>query len=397
MKRKILLRHAVALGAAAAVTCSVVTGAVVYHVTRPSGELSEIYASLAEAQTIVDHRFVGEYDTEELRNYVMTGYAGGLGDRWTSFMSEEYYQNYLNSTADSTVGIGVTVQEKKKDDESTVLRVTEVAHASPAEKAGFGAYDEIVAIEGKTIDALGGYEKAVDHVRGEAGESVTLQVQKYKTGEQTNITVTREEYDQIHVVPRMLDGSIGYIEIEKFTDQTDEQFVKAFETLKNDGAKAFIFDLRNNPGGQLDALVECLDPLLPEGMIISLKNKQGETQEYTSDKKECNLPMAVMINKDSYSAAEFFAAALQEYDKAVVVGEKTCGKGYSQQSFPLSHGGCLNISTNCYYTPKGESLIGKGVIPDVAVSLKEEDLQRFEVLTDAEDTQLQAAIQALKS
>lgn len=397
MKQKISLRRAVALGTAAAVTCSVVTGVVVYNVTRPGGELAELYDSLAEVQEIVDERFVGEYDEEELRDYVLTGFAGGLGDRWTSYMTEEYYQSYLESAADSTVGIGLTVREKTDDEENTVLQVTAVAHGSPAEEAGFGAYDEILAVNGETIDTLGGYESAVEHIRGQEGESVTLSVKQYETGDTIDIVVTRAEYEQIHVISRMLENNIGYIEIEKFTEQTDEQFIAELEKLQEQGAQALIFDLRNNPGGQLTALVNCLDALLPEGRIISLENKQGKTEEYTSDANEVDLPMAVMINEESYSAAEFFAAALQEYDKAVIVGEQTCGKGYSQQTFPLSGGGCLNISTNCYYTPKGESLIGKGVIPDVQVSLSEEALERFEVLTDSEDTQLQAAIEALKS
>ena len=195
----------------------------------------------------------------------------------------------------------------------------------------------------------------------------------------------------------MLDNNIGYICIERFTDQTDEQFQKALDSVMEQSAEKLIFDLRNNPGGQLTALVHCLDPLLPEGDIISLKNKQGKESKYTSDGEEVNLPMAVIVNEDSYSAAEFFAAALQEYGKAEIVGEKTVGKGYSQQGFPLSNGGCLNLSTNCYYTPKGVSLIGKGVTPDKEVELSEEKTERFYVLSDKEDDQLQAAISVLTS
>ena len=395
MKRKISLRRAIALGAAAAVTCSVLTGVGVYHWVRPSGELEDVYASLAEAQYIVDRAFVGDYDKQDVRDAVMIGYAGGLGDRWTSFMTEEHYQNYLESVAESTVGIGITVRQNTEEEQTSLL-VLHVAHASPAEQAGFGPYDEIIAVNGKTIDELGGYEKAVDQIRGNVGESVTLRVRKYETGEQKDLTVVREEFEQIHVASRMLPDDIGYLAIEQFTDQTDEQFEAQLEELKKQGAQALIFDLRNNPGGQLDAMVNCLDPLLPEGDIISLKSKQGETTEYTSDKNECELPMAVIVNPDSYSAAEFFAAALQEYEKAVIVGEQTFGKGYSQQGFPLSGGGCLNISTNCYYTPKGESLIGKGVVPDVIVPMEKEDLERFEVLEDSEDDQLQAAIKAVR-
>lgn len=397
MKYTVSLPRAAAVGALAAVTCSLVTGLAVYGAVRPNHGLSELYGSLAEVNAIVENEFVGEYDIDELRDYMLTGYADGLGDRWTSYMTPEYYENYLDTTAQSTVGIGVTVSEQKKQDGGTVLRVEHVAQQSPAQQAGIGVYDEIYAIDGKTIDEWGGYQGAVDAVLGEEGKTVTLSISRYQTGEKTDIAVTRQEYEQIHVTSRMLDEDTGYIAIERFTEQTDEQFSKALDGLQQEGAQRFIFDLRDNPGGQLGALIHSLDVLLPEGNIISLESKKGEVKKYTSDAGELDLPMAVIVNADSYSAAEFFAAALQEYGKAVIVGEQTVGKGYSQQSFPLSNGGCLNLSTNCYYTPNGESLIGKGVVPDVPAQLSEEKKEKFAVLTDKEDDQLQAAVSAVKS
>ncbi len=397
MKDKVSLPRALALGALTAATCSLVTGLVVYGAVHPAGELGELYDALAEVQGIVDDQFVGAYDSAELKDYMLTGYANGLGDRWTSYMTEEYYESYLESSAETTVGIGVTVSYQEKDDGSHVLKVESVAHQSPAESAGIGAYDEIYAVDGKTIDELGGYDEAVTAVRGEEGQSVTLGIRRYQTGVQEDIAVVRQDYEQIHVTARMLEDDIGYICIERFTDQTDEQFAEALQEMQDAGAQKLIFDLRDNPGGQLGALINCLDPLLPEGRIISLESKQGKVSEYTSDAAEVNLPMAVIVNAESYSAAEFFAAALQEYGKAEIVGEQTVGKGYSQQSFPLSNGGCLNLSTNCYYTPKGESLIGKGVVPDVAAALSDEKKARFAVLTDSEDDQLQAAITAVQA
>ena len=394
---KLSLPRVLLVGVIAAAVCSTVTGLLVYHAVRPSGELAEVYDALNEAQRIVDSEFVGAYETDELRNYVLTGYASGLGDRWTSYMTPEYYADYLKSKADSTVGIGVTVRESEKEDGSSAVRIIKVAHRSPAEKAGIEPYDEIIAVGGKTIAEWGGYEKAIDAMLGEKGEQVTLRLRSYRTGEQETLTVTRQEYEQIHVDARMLDDSIGYIAIETFTDQTDEQLEQAIGDMQKKGAERLIFDLRNNPGGQLEALIQSLDPLLPKGNIISLKDKKGGTKVYSSDAKELDLPMAVLVNADSYSAAEFFAAALQEYGKAKIVGEKTVGKGYSQQGCPLKNGGCLNLSTHCYYTPKGESLIGKGVTPDVSASLSKEKIERFEVLEDAEDDQLQAAIRAVST
>ncbi|MDO4286273.1 MAG: S41 family peptidase [Eubacteriales bacterium] len=397
MKKSVSLRKAITAGIVAVFACSLVTGLVVYDTARPKGELGELYHALREADSAVQKNFVGEYETSDLIDYTLTGYTSGLGDRWSYYMTPESYEAYLDSAADSTVGIGVTVSYEEADDGSHYLLVNSIAHASPAEKAGFGYYDEIISVDGKTIDELGEYTDAVDAVRGDAGEDVTLGVRRYETGEVEDVTVTRAEYDQIHVTSRMLENHVGYICIERFTQQTDAQFEQALEEMLDAGAESLIFDLRNNPGGQLTALVNCLDVLLPEGDIISLESKSGKTEKYTSDADCVDLPMAVIVNEESYSAAEFFAAALQEYDMAEVIGEKTVGKGYSQQPFVLSNGGCLELSTNCYYTPKGISLIGKGVTPDVEAELSEEKAEHFYVLSDEEDDQLQAAISALAS
>ena len=146
MKKTVSLSRALGVGALAVVTGSLVTGMAVYGIARPSGELADVYSSLAEAQSIVESQFVGEYDMDNVRDYVLTGYATGLGDRWTSYMSEDYYQEYLDSAADSTVGIGVTVSEKKNDDGSTVLKVEQIAHGSPAEEGGIDAYLSLIHI-----------------------------------------------------------------------------------------------------------------------------------------------------------------------------------------------------------------------------------------------------------
>ena len=390
------LRRAVAAGAAATIAGGLVTGVVVYHAVHPSGQAGEIYDVLRQADSISQKYFVGEdYDTDDLINGTLTGYAQGLGDRWTSYMTPEYYQSYRESSADSTVGIGVTVSYLENDDGTHYLYVNTVATDSPAQKAGIGCYDKITAINGKHIDDFGSYDKAVAAVRGKAGGVVQLGIHQYATNRDVTLSVTRAEYEQIHVTSRMLDNQIGYIRIEKFADNTDEQFDAAVKEMQKQGAASLLFDLRNNPGGQLTALVNCLDTLLPEGKI-TLKDKAGKTEEYTSDANAVDLPMAVLVNADSYSAAEFFAAALQEYGKATIVGEKTVGKGYSQQGFELSNGGCLNISTHCYYTPKGVSLIGKGVTPDKQADLSDEKKEHFYVLRDSEDDQLQAAISVLK-
>lgn len=380
--------------AAAVLVCSAVTGTAVYFVTQPSGTEKQIYDVIHEAQTLVDNKFVGEYDTDNLIDYTLAGYTAGLGDRWTTYMDADSYQAYQQKTAESTVGIGVTVSYQEPENADPYLYIEQVAYGSPAEEAGISVYESIVAVNGKSIKELGGYDEAVDEVRGDENTDVTLTIRN-ADGDTKDYTVTRKQYDQVSVHGKIIDGNIGYIVIERFIADTDTRLKDTIAQLQEQGAEKLIFDLRNNPGGQLTTLVGSLDPLLPEGIIISLTDKQGKSETYTSDAEELDLPMSVLVNADSYSAAEFFAADLQYYGKAKVIGEKTCGKGYSQVSYELSNGGAFTLSVDCYYMPDGESLIDKGVTPDVEVSLSEEKAARFYALTEEEDDQLQAAIAAL--
>ena len=197
------------------------------------------------------------------------------------------------------------------------------------------------------------------------------------------------------ITSKMLENDIGFIRIDAFDNGAEKEFDTHLDELIEKGAKGLIFDVRVNGGGYANVMSKMLDRLLPSGMIISMTSKDGQVQENMSDEACIKLPMAVLTNKYSISAAEFFAAAIQEYGVGTVVGEATGGKGYAQTSMPLSDGSALNISTYRYYTPKGNSLAGTGVTPDVEVVLPEEALYNFSSLTYEEDTQLQKAVEVL--
>ena len=195
----------------------------------------------------------------------------------------------------------------------------------------------------------------------------------------------------------LLESGDGYIKINNFDSHCARDTIAAIEELVGQGAKALIFDLRFNPGGYKHELVEVLDYLLPEGPLFrSVDYKGGEEVDY-SEASYLDIPMAVLVNEDSYSAAEFFAAALQEYEAAVVVGAQTCGKANYQQTFRLSDGSAIAISTGHYQTPNGVTLAGVGVTPDIPVEVDQETYLAiyYETLDKAEDAQLQAAITAL--
>lgn len=393
-ERNLSFRRVAAIVLAAVLLTAALTTGVCLALLRPHGDTGELDALAGELQALIDRRFVGEQDVQGSIDSALAGYVDGMGDRWSYYMSAEEYAEHLQSQQVSGVGIGVNVVYSEQSNQICILQVFE---GSPAEQAGLCPYDCITAVDGVSVEESG-YEEAVNAVRGEIGTTVVLTVIRTETGEQEDIAITRQEYEHKYLSYHLMkDGKTGYVQIERFLQQTGTYFMDAMESLQAQGAEQYIFDLRNNPGGQLTSLVDCLDYLLPEGTIITLEDAEGNvTDEFESDAACVQAPMAVIVNADSYSAAEFFAAALQEYSLAEIVGEQTFGKGYSQQTFELSNGGAVALSTHCYYTPQHNSLIGKGVIPDVACELSTEELIRFYALTDEEDSQIMAAQAALE-
>ncbi len=210
--------------------------------------------------------------------------------------------------------------------------------------------------------------------------------------------MTRRRLETKPVEYEMLEGQVGYIQVKNFYRRSADGVAAAVEDLREQGAKALVFDMRNNGGGYLDELTEMLDYLLPEGVIFRQEDRAGNESVSKSDAACVELPMATLVNRDTYSAAEFFGAELQERGVGVIVGEETSGKGYSQQTYPLPNGGGLGISTQRYFTGNGVSLIGTGVTLDRELSLSEEEdaLQRAGKLPHQEDDQLQAALELLE-
>ena len=382
----ISLRAALLAGAAALVLAVCLVGFLL--IRHYQGLWQPWQAQLAEAQQIVETYFVGEYDEQELADSTLAGYIAGLGDQYSYYLTEEEYADYLQTLSNTLVGVGITVSQ-----DDGAVRVVDVVEDSPAQQAGILPGDTLTAVDGATVEQLG-YDELVDRVRGEEGSEVTLTF-VHPDGTEESQTMTRQTLHTVSLESRMLDGQIGYLSITDFHEGVNDLFQAALEELTAQGATALIFDLRNNPGGSLDELVPMLDALLPEGDIISMRSKAGETQTYTSDESCVQLPMAVLVNASSYSAAEFFAAALQEYGVATIVGEQTTGKGYSQSPFELSNGGAIVLSRNSYYTPEGKSLAETGITPDVEVSLPEEAQEHYYFMTEEEDTQLQAALAAV--
>lgn len=350
-----------------------------------------IYGKLGEIRERVDDLYVGEYDVQDAVDMACVGFVTGVGDRWSSYMSKEEYESYTTSLEGQAFGIGVYTTY---DQQENRLRIIEVYEGSGAEEAGLKHGDEIVGAGDKTLEK-DGYQAVIDAIAGDEGTDAQVMIRHADTGETETLAIERREVTATMVTGKMLDDTTGYIYIYNFHQHADEQFEKVLSELLDQGAQKLIFDVRNDPGGSVEVLANMLDPLLTEGTIMTLRAKDGTEKVYSSDAEALDLPMAVLVNADSISAAEFFAAALQEYGKAIVVGEQTIGKGYSQRTYPLSDGSALRLSDNEYFTPQGKSLIGTGVTPDISVDLPAEKAQDFYFLAPEDDDQLIAARNAL--
>ncbi len=356
-------------------------------------ELETRYSKLKSVADIVDKYFVGEYEEADAIEVALAGYVAGLDDVWSAYYTAEQTASIAEDEANQYVGIGVTYSTAAE----TLYQITAVTPGGPADLAGILPGDKLLTAAGVDVNTLETGDDLAALVKGEIGTQVTIVVDR--AGEPLTFNITRDVIYTYSVTSRMLENNVGYIAIADFDSNVDDEFREHLTTLQEQGAKGFIFDVRNNPGGYVSVMHEMLDGLLPEGPVITMVDKAGEEMPLTSDADMLEMPMVVVTNEYSVSAAEFFAAALQEYDMATVVGTKTSGKGYSQQTFKLSDGSSVHISTTRYYTPKGNSLAETGVTPDLVVELPLEDLNLLlsGKLADADDEQLQSAMKTVNS
>ena len=354
-------------------------------------EDSPVQAKAAEVQEIIETYFIDDYDEDTLADGAASGMVDATGDEWSYYLSADEVAAYEESMANAYVGVGITITE---DAEAGGMRVEEVAAGGPAEEAGIRVGDLLLAVEGEDVLPLG-IDGTRNLVRGEEGTRVNMHFSR--NGSEYDVSVERRSIETPVVTGELLDGSIGYIKIDNFDERSAAETIAFVKDLIGQGAEALLFDVRFNPGGYADELVKVLDYLLPEGDLFRSVDYAGREEVDTSDASCVELPMSVLVNEDSYSAAEFFAAALQEYEWATIVGSQTYGKGNFQTAFYLSDGSMVNLSIGKYYTPGGKSLSETGVTPDVVVDLDDEQyaLLYYNALEQADDPQFQAAIDTL--
>ena len=350
-------------------------------------------SKLDQLSNLIEERFIGEADRTAYEDAAAAAMVKALGDEWSYYIPASQLQAHQEDSNNAYVGIGITITVRTEGDGFAVTKVNE---GGPAEAVGMKAGDVIVEIEGQSAAGMTA-DDARNLVRGKPDTQVQLKVRR--GSETIPFSVTRKEVLTPVATGKMLEGTIGLVTSVNFDARCFDESKAAIDALVKNGAVALIFDVRNNPGGYKDEMVKLLDYLLPEGPLFRSEDYKGKVLVDESNSFCLDIPMAVLVNGYSYSAAEFFAAALMEYDAATVVGQKTYGKGYFQTTIHLNDGSAVGLSIGKYTTPQGKNLAGVGITPDIVVEVDETtDLAIYAgTLEPAEDPQIQAAVNALKA
>lgn len=357
-----------------------------------------ISRKLNEINRIVDRYYLNptgetniDYDT--MADYAAYAYILGLGDRYSGYMNAEQAKADNEKNNGELTGVGVLVTQNADG----LIEITEVYNNSPAQRAGLLPRDVVIEVEGKKVAEIG-YFDAINKVLGEAGTDAHIVIKR--ADEIIPFTITRSKINIDAVTYRMLENNIGYIRIREFNNITHEQFKLAYETLSKEaeGGKlsGIVFDMRNNLGGGLNSIVNVLDEILPEGVIVKLVSGDGKEEVYKSDAREIDVPMTVLTNENTASAAELFAGSLREYNKAKLVGKTTYGKGCAVGIFRLSDGSEIMIVNQMYYTASGANFEEVGVEPDYIVEMPDELRPQMFNLDENTDPQLRKALDILE-
>ena len=330
--------------------------------------------------------YLNDLDEQTIEDALAKGLMENIGDKYAQYYTEEEFDTLMEEIHGADAGIGVQIV--MNDDNK--VEVYKVFKDSPAQEAGVQIKDLIVEADGvrdfETLDEL------VSIVRGEIGTTVDLVIER--GGEELAMTIERREIETESIYYEMLSDTVGYLQIAEFNTTTVQQFEDAIEALEASGMTAVIMDLRDNPGGDYDSVVAMCDRVLPEGVIVSVEDRQGGIFTENSDAVCLDLPIVILVNENTASAAELFTMTLKDYDMAQIVGTTTYGKGIVQSIFRLIDGSGLKFTTEKYYGPKGNCIQDEGIEPDYIVEFPEE-VYEDGVITREEDIQLQKAAELL--
>lgn len=341
-------------------------------------------------QTLKDFYFDDIDDSKVLDN-IYKAYVNAYGDKYTVYYTADEYAKIQESSNGAYYGIGVVV---RKNDDGTIL-VVEPYDGAPGKEAGMRKNDVIVTVNGESV-ADQDLNSVVAKIKGDEGTTVNIGIKRDGSDDITELTVTRRKVEIKTVAYEMLDDSVGLITISEFDKVTAQQFKEAYAQLETLGMKGLVIDIRSNPGGLLNVVVDMLDEILPDGLIVYTEDKYGNRQEYNGSNPDViDVPLAVLVNGESASASEIFAGAVQDYGAGTIIGTQTFGKGIVQTIRRMSDGSAIKYTMAKYFTPKGQDIHGHGVTPDIVEELSDE----FNNLTEydaSKDNQLQKAIEVIK-
>lgn len=380
MKKKVLIVLSYVL--VAALAC----GATLFFVSA-----STDYNKLEDLENLILTSFAGDTDKTKIEDAAADAMVNVMGDRWSYYIPAAELPSFLENSENAYVGIGVTVQAT---DDNSGLMVIAVQPGGPAEEAGVQVGDVIIQVDGESAQDRTVTEISA-MIKGEEGTVVSITV--LRSGEGITMSMTRKRMETTVASSKLLNEHVGLVTIQNFDERCADETIAAIKALLNQGADMLLFDVRNNPGGYVDELTKVLDYLLPEGNLIRTVGTDGSDETVTSDADCVKVPMAVLVNENTYSAAELFAVDLSEYGVARIFGQKTSGKGFFQQVFQFSDGSAAGISVGRYYTSQGNNLEGIGLTPDEEIKLDDESeaLLYNGMLEPENDAQLQAAMSYL--
>ena len=333
------------------------------------------------AYRFIETKYVNDTDDVKLIDGAIDGMVKSLNDPHSNYLSPKMYKTLMEQTEGSFAGIGVVMGM----DNEQKIHIVGIMENSPGQKAGLQEGDEILAVDGVPVTQMA-FDEVAAHVRGQAGTDVVLTIMRDNTNQ--DITITRDNIKLKTVGHKMLDNNIGYIQIVSFSEDTANEFNEAYNDLKNQGMKALVLDLRNNPGGLLTTCVEIAKKLVPKGEIVSIVDKQGNKETYSSSLEAPEYPLVVLINKNSASASEILSGAIQDTKAGTIIGSTPYGKGSVQTILPMFEDDAVKLTIAKYYTPSGRSIDGTGITPDIEINLYE---------NATSDTQLNKALEVLKA
>lgn len=356
-----------------------------------TAEVSDIATTLTKYRKIIDTYYLGDVDTEKLKDGAVEGYIKALGDKYTEYISAKDMEEYTSSLLGNFVGIGIYMIQNTEQDKIQVLSpITD----GPAEKAGILPGDLIVSADGVEYKA-NDVTIAATNIKGTAGTTVHLKI--LRDGQMMEFDIVREKVNLNPIETEVLENNIGYMSMYSFDENTSLEFKEKFEELKSQNITSLIIDLRNNGGGLVDEAITIADYIVDKNSKLLITVDKNGKEEITKAEKDpiIKMPIAIIVNENTASASEILAGALQDLEKATIVGTTTYGKGVIQEFLTLTDGSGLKITTEEYYTPNKNKINGVGLKPNEEVSLPE-GVSASNAIDKEKDTQLQKAIEVLK-